>query len=213
MARGVDTIAHRTALQHDGQTIAVLGCGVDVCYPPENKNLYQEIPRHGAVLSEYFLGTGPDAPNFPKRNRIISGLSRGTLVIEAGDKSGALITAFFALDQNRDVFAVPGNINSAKSIGCNRLIKHGAKLVQSAKDILEEIGMGGSTSEQGPKPVPENLGDFERRVLKNLSADPKHIDKLVSELRESPSAVLTGLLSLELLGLVQQLAGKMFIRT
>ena len=212
MARGIDTIAHRTALEHNGHTLAVFGCGIDTCYPPENQNLYLEIPHHGAVMSEYFLGTGPDAPNFPKRNRIISGLSMGTLVIEAGNKSGALITAFFALNQNREVFAVPGNINSSKSNGCNRLIKQGGKLVQNVDDILEEIGLGFSITPQIPKPIPDNLNGFEKRLLQNLSSEPKHIDKLVSELNESPSAILTGLLSLELWGLVQQLAGKMFIR-
>ena len=213
MARGVDTIAHHTALQNGGETLAVLGCGVDRCYPSENRQLYQKIPMQGAVLSEYFIGTGPDAVNFPKRNRIISGLSLGTVVIEAGNRSGALISALFALNQDREVFAVPGNINSPKSQGCNRLIQQGAKLVQSVEDILEEIG---ELAQSGPKEktwtMPENLGPLERKILENLSSDPKHIDRLVMELREAPSTVLSGLLTLELLGLAQQLVGKMFIR-
>jgi DNA processing protein len=212
MARGVDSIAHQTALQTGGETLAVLGCGMDYCYPPENKQLYHKISDNGAVISEYFMGTGPDAANFPKRNRIISGLSLGTLVIEAGNRSGALISALFALNQNREVFAVPGNINSHKSIGSNRLIQQGAKLVLSVDDILEEIGEIPSSSQVRQKKIPENLGETEKAILEKLSIDPKHIDRLVMELHETPSTILAGLLTLELLGLVQQLAGKMFVR-
>ena len=212
MARGVDSIAHHTALQSWGETLAVLGCGVDHCYPPENHHLYLQIPEQGAVVSEYFMGTGPDAANFPKRNRIISGLSLGTLVIEAGNRSGALISALFALNQNREVFAVPGNMNSPKSSGSNRLIQQGAKLVLSVEDILEEIGEISTKSQVQQKKIPENLGPMEKIILKNLSTDPKHIDRLVMELQEAPSTILSGLLTLELMGLVQQLAGKMFVR-
>ena len=212
MARGVDSIAHHTALQNGGETLAVLGCGMDCCYPPENHQLYLQIPEHGAVISEYFMGTGPDAVNFPKRNRIISGLSLGTLVVEAGNRSGALISALFALNQNREVFAVPGNMNSTRSSGCNRLIQQGAKLVLSVEDILEEIGENSIPSRMQPKKIPENLRQLEKIVLEKLSTDPKHIDRLVMELQEAPSTILAGLLTLELLGLVQQLAGKMFVR-
>ncbi len=212
MARGIDSIAHHTAIQSGGETLAVLGCGIDCCYPPENRRLFEEITRHGVVMSEYFMGTGPDAINFPRRNRIITGLSLGTLVVEAGDRSGAIISALFALNQNREVFAIPGNINNPRSQGSNRLIKQGAKLVQNVDDILEEIGDFRGLSNPGPKPIPENLGPLEKNILENLSADPKHIDRLVMELKESPSTILSGLLMLELLGLVQQLAGKMFIR-
>ena len=212
MARGIDSIAHQVAIRSGGETLAVLGCGVEQCYPPENRELYQEIPRHGAILSEYFVGTGPDAINFPKRNRIISGLSLGTVVIEAGERSGALITAFNALNQNREVFAIPGNISSPKSHGCNLLIKQGAKLVQNVDDILEEIGEIRSSSSQTIQTVPDNLQPLEKKILESLSNDPKHIDRLVLDLKESPSVVLANLLTLELLGLVQQLAGKMFIR-
>jgi DNA processing protein len=212
MARGIDSIAHHTALQSGGETLAVLGCGIDCCYPPENRRLFDEITRHGAVMSEYFLGTGPDAINFPKRNRIITGLSLGTLVVEAGDRSGAIISALFSLNQNREVFAIPGNINNPQSRGTNRLIKQGAKLVQNVEDILNEISDLRTMTSLVPKPVPENLGLLERRILENLSSDPVHIDRLVMDLKESPSAVLSGLLMLELFGLVQQLAGKMFVR-
>ena len=212
MARGIDSIAHQLAIRNGGETLAVLGSGVDQCYPPENRELYREITKHGAILSEYFIGTGPDAINFPKRNRIISGLSLGTVVIEAGERSGALITAVNALNQNREVFAVPGNINNPKSQGCNLLIKQGAKLVQSVSDILEEIGELRLSFSQPAKTIPANLQPLEKKILENLNSDPKHIDRLVLDLNESPSAVLAGLLTLELLGLVQQLAGKMFIR-
>ncbi len=212
MARGIDTIAHHTAIQSGGETLAVLGCGLDQCYPPENRQLYQKIPDHGALISEFFVGTGPDAVNFPRRNRIISGLSLGTLVVEAGDRSGALITALFALNQNREVFAIPGNITSSKSLGSNRLIKQGGKLVQTVEDILDEISEFASRKSLPPKIIPENLGPLEKKILGKLTDDPKHIDRLVMEVKETPSTVLAGLLTLELLGLVQQLAGKMFIR-
>ncbi len=212
MARGIDAVAHHTALRNEGQTIAVLGCGIDRCYPPENRPLYTDIPNHGAIFSEYLIGTGPDATNFPKRNRIISGLSQGTLVIEAGDRSGALITAVYALNQNREVFAIPGNINSPKSRGTNTLIKQGAKLVQSVDDILEEISGWTTPDNRPPKPAPDNLSELETAILSKLSNEPKHIDRLVMELKESPAIILSGLLNLELLGLVQQLSGKMFIR-
>lgn len=212
MARGIDAIAHHTAIQNGGETVAVLGCGVDRCYPVENRRIFQDMQQQGAILSEYFLGTDPDAVNFPKRNRIISGMSLGTLVVEAGDRSGALITALYALNQNREVFAIPGNINSPKSRGTNRLIKQGAKLVQSVEDILEEISGLAHRQTRQPRPVPDNISELEKSILSALSNEPKHIDRLVMELEDSPAAILSGLLTLELLGLVQQLAGKMFIR-
>ena len=212
MARGIDAIAHTTALQSAGSTIAVFGCGLDYCYPAENRKLYDTIPGQGILFSEYFLGTGPDATNFPRRNRIISGLSQGTLVVEAGERSGALITAYYALNQNREVFAVPGNINNPKCRGTNHLIKQGAKLVQNVNDILEEIEGGVSGKKPGPRPVPENLSELEKKIIASLSSEPTHIDRLVMELKETPATILSGLLTLELLGLIQQLPGKMFVR-
>ncbi len=212
LARGVDTLAHQNAIRTGGKTAAVLGCGVERCYPPENLKLYRQIPHHGVLLSEFFIGTGPDATNFPRRNRIISGLSQGTLVVEAGERSGALITAYYALNHNREVFAVPGNVNNPKSTGCNRLIQQGAKLVQTVDDILEEIAQFLPEREPLERPLPENLGELEQKVYRLLSDEPKHIDRLVMELREPPSVVLSALLSLELLGFAQQLAGKMFVR-
>jgi len=212
MARGIDTIAHRTAIKKSGQTFAVLGCGIDVIYPPENRPLYEEIQQHGALLSEFFLSTGPDAQNFPRRNRIISGLCQGVLVVEAGEKSGALITANYALDQNREVFAVPGNITNPKARGSNALIQQGAKLVQSVEDILTEIQ--GSTALKSPeeRPIPPHFNNLERDILEHLTGEPKHIDRLVMELKESPALILSSLLNLELQGFVRQLSGKMFIR-
>ena len=139
LARGVDTAAHKGALAANGRTIGVLGCGIDQVYPPENRKLFQEMAERGGLVSEFPLGTLPLAENFPRRNRIISGLSRGVLVVEAAEKSGSLITAQYALEQGRDVFAVPGNISFATSRGSNRLIKQGAKLVDCVEDILEEL--------------------------------------------------------------------------
>ena len=139
LARGVDTIAHKTALKVNAKTIAVLGNGLDFIYPPENRQLYADIFENGLIISEYAMATKPDAVNFPKRNRIISGLSLGVLITEAGDKSGALLTALYANDQNREVFAVPGSIVSEKSAGTNKLIRNGAKLTRNVVDILEEL--------------------------------------------------------------------------
>ncbi len=212
LARGIDTIAHTTALKRGGKTHAVLGCGADYVYPAENRKLYETMQENGAIFSEYFIGTKPDAVNFPRRNRIISGVSLGILVVEAGQKSGALITASYALEQNREVFAVPGNILSAKSAGTNRLIQQGAKLVSSVEDILEEISAKLVQPVQHQLPLPPNLDQLERKLLDHLSTEPVHIDKLVLELQESPAMVLSRLLTLELMGLVRQLSGKMFLR-
>jgi DNA processing protein len=174
--------------------------------------LFEKIPENGVILSEYFLGVGPDATNFPKRNRIISGLSRGILVVEAGERSGALIIAYYALNQNREVFAIPGNITSSRSRGPNKLIKQGAKLVESVEDIFEEIEGLQNNAVHKERPIPPNLRDWERKILTHLSKEPKHIDKLVQELQETPATILAGLLTLELMGLVQQLVGKMFVK-
>lgn len=212
LARGIDTVAHQAALSHGGKTIAVLGCGLDHIYPPENRKIYQEIQEKGVLLSEYFVGTGPDAVNFPRRNRIISGITLGVLIVEAGDKSGALITANYAVDQNREVFAIPGAITNPKSSGPHRLIQDGAKLVHTVQDILDEIAPGLAQNQPAEKPIPDHLSALEKTVLENLSSDPKHIDRLVLELKQTPAMILSSLLNLELSGLVRQLSGKMFIR-
>ena len=212
LARGIDTLAHRSVIMNRGRTLAVLGCGLDRIYPPENKKLAEEIEGNGALISEYPLGTMPDAGNFPRRNRIISGLSLGVLIIEAGMKSGALITAFQALEQNREVFAVPGPINSGKSIGTNQLIKEGAKLVQNISDILKELA---GQIESKTKKVDQriaNLNKIENEVYNLLSKDPVHVDRLVQCTQKSAPEILAVLLTLELLGLIRQLSGKMFIK-
>lgn len=212
LARGIDTVAHTAALKRGGQTYAVLGCGVDYIYPPENRPLFESMLSNGAILSEYPVGTRPDAVNFPRRNRIISGMSLGILVVEAGSKSGALITANFALEQNREVFAVPGSITNSRSDGPNRLIQQGAKLVMSVDDILEELSSKLQQRKILEKPLPPNLSEPEKILLTHLSTEPRHIDQLVMDLDESPASLLGRLLNLELLGLVKQLSGKMFIR-
>lgn len=215
MARGIDSVAHRSALARGGKTVAVLGCGVDVVYPPENLKLQAEITRSGALISEFPMGTSPDAPNFPRRNRIISGLSFGVVVVEAGEKSGAILTAKYALDQNREVFAVPGNVNAAKSRGTNALIKRGAKLVQTVEDIIEELWPTAPTLFKPPPTAPSALPELsteERTILECLSPKPKHIDKISADTGLTPAKALSVLLSLELSGLVKQLSGKMFVR-
>jgi DNA processing protein len=214
LARGIDTIAHRSCLGAGGRTIAVLGCGVDVAYPAENKRLVEEMIESGAVLSEFPMGALPEAPHFPRRNRIISGLSLGVIIVEAGEKSGALLTAEYALNQNREVFAVPGQVTSMRSKGSNRLIKEGAKLVMSVEDVLEELGPGlGQSSYAGSSPLPEiRFSEDEKRIYELLSDCPVHIDTLVKQTNSPPSKVLTLLLSMELNGIARQLSGKMFVR-
>ncbi len=212
LARGIDSIAHKTALKKNGRTIAVIGSGLDVIYPPENKNLFDEIAEKGVIVSEYKLGTKPDAPNFPKRNRIISGLSLGSLIVETGSSGGAMQTAAFALDQNREVFAVPGNLGIKQSEGTNLLIQKGeAKLVCSAEDILVELEL--KLKPVLGKNVPKDnveLNLFEEKIIASLNNEPLQIDKIASTTNLSTSDCLVHLLSLEFKGLVKQLPGKMF---
>lgn len=213
LAYGVDTIAHKLAIQSGGRTIAVLGSGVDVIYPNENRALAKKIEGAGALVSEFPMGSDPDRTNFPRRNRIICGLSLGTLVIEAGLKSGALITAAMALDQGRDVFAVPGNIYSPKSAGANQLIKDGAKVVTSAQDVFDEIQPQFSLALQvEPTHSDVSLSEDERKIIELLSHEPKHIDMIAAAGKQPTSLALSLLLSLELKSLVKQLPGKYFVR-
>jgi DNA processing protein len=210
MARGVDTAAHRGALAGGGLSIGVLGCGVDVVYPPENRRLFHEMVEKGALFSEFPMGTLPLAENFPRRNRIISGISRGVLVVEAAENSGSLITAQYALEQGREVFAVPGNINYSSSRGTNRLIKQGAKLVEGVEDILEELphclplGNGGSA---GPM---FSLTPQEAAIYTLLAGAPLHIDDIIVRSALTVGEVSAILLRLELKGAVMQLPGKLF---
>lgn len=212
LARGIDAIAHQVAVEQSGRTIAVLGSGPDIIYPPENRDLARKIvlERRGAILSEYALGAPPEAKNFPPRNRVISGLSLGTIIVEAGERSGALITADFALEQNREVFAVPGNINSRASKGTNWLIQQGAKLVTSVEDVLEELNLTMVPQQAAAQTfLPESAE--EAALLEHLSPQPRHVDEL-SRASGLPSAEVSSTLAMmELKGVVQQVGGMKYV--
>ena len=213
MARGIDSHAHWGALSGGGRTIAVLGSGVDVVYPPENRNLYKRIMDQGAVLSEFPMSSPPEGGHFPKRNRIISGLSLGVVVVQAGMESGSLITANYALEQGREVFAVPGNVGSNSSRGTHQLIKDGAKLVESSEDILEEVlpqwSKEREASQEAERPL-RDLTDEEKVLYGHLGETPLHIDALIRESHFDPGKVSSLLLDLELKGLISQWPGKCF---
>ncbi len=215
MARGIDSEAHKAALAAEGTTAAVLGCGIDVVYPRENSKLKKQIAEKGVVLSEFPMETIPEGQNFPRRNRIIAGLSVGTLVAEAGLKSGALITAAYAIDQNREVFALPGDVIRSTSQGCNRLIKNQtAALASCAEDILEALG---KTTKEGKtaaavKPEP-NLKGTPLALYNLLSLEPIYIDDLAQKMNLTTSEVLTVLLEMEMDGIVKSLPGKYYVRS
>jgi DNA processing protein len=210
LARGVDGIAHQSALQAGGRTLAVLGCGVDRIYPPENSQLAARIIEHGALLSDYPLGTAPEASNFPPRNRIISGLSLATIVVEAGETSGALITAQFALDQGRDVFAVPGNILAPNSKGTNRLISQGAQPFLSVQDLLAMLHLNSVQAQrQVRRTLPAN--DTEKKLISMLSHDPVHLDEICATTELPVEQVSATLVMLELKGLVRQVGGMNYV--
>ena len=213
MARGVDTAAHSGAIAAGGCTVSVLGTGLDQIYPRENARLFHQIAENGAVITEFSLDTGPDAHHFPARNRIISGMCHGTVVVEATGRSGSLITARLAAEQNREVFAVPGNIHSFKSVGTHTLIKAGAKLVVHAGDVLDEfehIQPHTQRASKPPKPAAPALTDDEAMVIDSLEADSVHIDDLARRLTLSSGRLSGLLLQLELKGLVVQSPGKRF---
>lgn len=210
LARGIDTVAHRAALGAGGRTLAVLGCGVDVCYPAENRGLMDRIAGAGAVISEFPPGAEPLREHFPRRNRLISGLSLGVVVVEAADRSGALLTAASALEQNREVFAVPGNITSPSSVGTNRLIRQGAKAVLDVDDIVGELApmLKGFLKREARATTALNEG--EEGICRTLSGEPRHIDGIAREARIPVTTALNLLLSLELKGVVRQAGGKRF---
>jgi len=227
LARGIDSAAHHGALEAQGKTVAVLGSGIDVIYPRENKRLADEIAKSGAVISEFPRGTGPTPENFPIRNRIISGLSLGVVVVEAAEYSGSLITARLALEQNREVFAVPGNITSAQSFGPNHLIKQGAKLVDQWMDVIEEFPPevrtqllppdeateGEPMGTQAAKLFAASLTPVQKAVFEVLRADQTlFVDDIVGGAKLPHPRVLAALLELEMNGLIRQLPGKNFIR-
>ncbi|MDB5728270.1 MAG: dprA [Noviherbaspirillum sp.] len=210
-ALGIDAAAHHGGLRGPGSTVAVIGTGADIVYPARNRTLAHQIAVEGCIISEYALGTPPAASNFPRRNRIISGLSRGVLVIEAAAQSGSLITARMAGDQGRDVFAIPGSIHSPLSKGCHQLIRQGAKLVESAEDILEEFKHHTVT---GPMPVqvPDTAGPVSDPLLAAMGFDPVDIDTLAARCQSDISVIAGALLTLELEGLVEMLAGGKYRR-
>jgi DNA processing protein len=232
MARGVDTAGHKGALAASGNTVAVLGCGADVVYPAENRRLATEMAARGLLLSEFPMGSTAFPQNFPIRNRVISGMSTGVLVVEGGQYSGSSITAKLALDQGREVFAVPGNITSKASWGPNLLIKQGAKLVQDWNDVIVELppeirrqlidagrerllGTGAATSGDGQASLLQGPGgEVARRLLQKLTVDAAmHLDDLLQALDgASPSELIAALFELEMLGLVKQLPGKNFVK-
>ncbi len=213
LARGIDTQAHRGALAAKGRTIAVLGCGIDIVYPPENRDLLERISGNGAVVTENPFGTKPEAGYFPARNRIISGLSRGTVIIEATEDSGSLITANYTLEQDRKLFSVPGNIGSPNSRGTNSLIKQGAVLVESSDDILRSFGIKRSRTggKRGMRPRPALTPD-EECVLGCITSEPRHIDVIMNGSRLAAGRLSGVLITLELKGLAKQLPGKYYVR-
>lgn len=214
LARGIDTAAHRGALAGGGSTVAVLGCGVDVAYPPENKKLSEEIAVTGCVISEFPLGTQPLAEHFPRRNRIISGLARGVLVVEAVEKSGSLITANYALEQGREVMAVPGPISAQSNRGSNRLIKQGAQLVDCLEDILlatRTVGrLSSPTLFDSPLPVRSSMNPREAAVYEFVAQGPRHLDEITQALELTAAEVSVMVLGLELKGMLVQLPGSYY---
>ncbi len=211
LARGIDSIAHQAALEAGGRTIAVLGSGLAYLYPAEHRALAGRITTCGALVTEFHPDTRPEAGNFPRRNRIISGLSLGVLVVEAGERSGALITARYALEQGRDVFAVPGNITSRASVGTNRLIQRGAKLVLTAEDILEELNVT-MVAEQVATQLALPATHEEAHLLRFLSDQPVHVDELSREAGMGVAQVSSTLTLMELKGMVRQVEGMSYIR-
>jgi len=211
LAKGIDGVAHRSALKSGGRTIAILGSGLDQLYPPENRQLAREISQQGVVLTDYPLGTKPEARNFPPRNRIISGLALVVVIVEAGEGSGALITAQFAADQGRDVFAVPGNIHNRSSKGTNQLIRDGAIPYLSVEDILEALNFDVIVQQElfdGFMPEDE----IERKVYENLSFEPIHVDSIRAACDLPVSKITASLTMLELKGRVRQVGGMQYVK-
>ncbi len=212
LALGIDTIAHKVAVEAGKRTIAVLGSGVDQIYPGENRNLAARIAANGAVISEYPLGTRPEAGNFPPRNRVISGLSKGVVIVEAPRRSGALITARFAAEQGRDVFAVPGNILNPGSAGCNELIQQGAAPLLSAQDVLTQLNFEHLISRQHAQRLAP-ADPQEARILEYLTQEPRHVDDIVRQAAMPPPQVASLLTMLELKGFVRQVGAMSYVRS
>lgn len=213
MARGIDTEAHKACLEAGGVTVAVLGCGLDITYPRENEALRKRIADTGAVISEFPFGTEPSGHNFPRRNRIISGMCAGALVIEAGDRSGALITARYAVHQNREAFTLPGNVDRPQSRGCNQLIKNGcAQLILSEADILEAMNIQLSLKMETKEAVKPKIKGDKLKIYNLINTDPVYIDDIAIAAGMNPSETLTILFELEMAGLIKAVAGKRYVR-
>lgn len=211
LARGVDAVAHQAAVQAGGRTLAVLGSGVDRIYPPENQRLAEQIISHGAVISDYPIGTPPEGPNFPPRNRIISGLSLAVIVIEGNLDSGAMITATFAAEQGRELFAVPGSILAPQSKGTNRLIRDGARLLLDPQEVLEILDLQQATAQQTARQVLPN-DPVEAQLYQVLGPEPLHVDDIRSQTGMSIEKVSSTLALMELKGMVRQVGGMNYVR-
>jgi len=215
-ARGIDTAAHKGALTAGGRTISFLGCGVDVSYPAENKKLFQAVSENGAVVSEFPFGSEPEPWRFPPRNRLISGMSMGVLVCQSPEASGALITASYAAEQGKDVYAVPGNVDDERNRGCHALIKDGAKLVECAEDILEELGIAKSGDDSGQVqlalPIESLKNEQERVIASLLSLEPMQVDEII-EKSGFPAPMVSGTLTiLEMKNIVRRVPGNAYVR-
>jgi DNA processing protein len=215
LARGIDSAAHWGCIEGRGFSVGVLGTGIDVVYPPSNKKLFDIMGEKGAVITEFPPETPPEPKNFPIRNRLISGLSRGVIVVEATMKSGSLITASMALEQGREVFAVPGSVHSFKSKGCHFLIKQGAKLVENADDVLDDLGLNytyAAKKDSYAEPPLPPMEDNEKKVYDLIGDYPVHIDDIVREGNMEPGTASAVLMRMELKGIIRQLPGKLFVR-
>ncbi|MBQ4522749.1 MAG: DNA-processing protein DprA [Lachnospiraceae bacterium] len=213
LAYGIDKQAHLGAIEVGGYTMGILGCGINICYPKENYALFEKMQYAGGILSEFPLNENPKANHFPMRNRLISGLSDGVLVVEAKEKSGSLITVDFALEQGKEVFVIPGRLKEANSVGCNRLIQEGAMLVMEPEDILSEYGISNFFINNEAKNTENNLAQKEKMVYSVLGLEAKFIDEIIENTRLTVQETLSALFSLEIKGYVKQVVKNYYIKS